>query len=101
MVNLNVCMAPFLMPGKLEDILGSFARHSRGALPNLPPALAKSMKVTTTYLGYKRKKAIKKVGNSSARRTFFSCKELGKDKISVEEYFKRSKASLFHPPGFN
>lgn len=98
MVNVNSCMTPFIYPGKLADTLMAFSRNSGNALPSLPPRFASSIRVTTTYLGYKKRSNIKQIGSSSARRTTFKCDELGGKDISVEEYFKRKyRITLEHP----
>ncbi|KAK0187297.1 argonaute-like protein [Armillaria mellea] len=78
MVNINVCMAPFIQPG----------RNSSGGMPTLPKEFVKSIKVTTTHLGYKRRQKLWGIGSKSARLTTFPCEEFGKKNISVEEFFK-------------
>ncbi|KIY63007.1 Piwi-domain-containing protein [Cylindrobasidium torrendii FP15055 ss-10] len=89
MVNLNVAMAPFVEPGNLADVLIAFSRNSGGGNIRLPPHLAKSIKVTTNYLGYKRKQKLAEIGRLSAKKTTFKCDEYGPNPISVEQFFKR------------
>ncbi|KAJ7915685.1 argonaute-like protein [Mycena leptocephala] len=97
MVNVNNCMTAFVEPGNLADALLAFSRNSRGAMPTLPKAFAKSIKVTTRHLGFKMRKPIKAIASTSARNTFFNCEEFG-GKISVENYFaKKYKIKLTHP----
>ncbi|KAL1731954.1 ribonuclease H-like domain-containing protein [Schizophyllum commune] len=85
-VNVNVCMTAFVQPGRLEDLLDKFGNMSQGAVPRLPPSLVNSIRVTTTYLGYKKRKKLKAVGSRSAAQTFFNCEELG-GKVSVADFF--------------
>ena len=82
-------MTAFVQPGRLEDLLDKFGNMSQGAVPRLPPSLVNSIRVTTTYLGYKKRKKLKAVGSRSAAQTFFNCQELG-GKVSVADFFKRS-----------
>ncbi|KAJ7086385.1 argonaute-like protein [Mycena belliarum] len=97
MVNVNNCMTAFIEPGSLSNALLAFNRNSRGAMPTLPKAFAKSVKVTTKHLGFKMRKPIKSIATTSARNTFFDCAEFG-GKISVENYFlKKYKIKLAHP----
>ncbi|KAJ7074810.1 argonaute-like protein [Mycena amicta] len=94
MVNVNNCMTAFIEPGNLADRLLEFNRNSRGAMPSLPKAYAKSIKVKTKHLGHR--KPIKAIGTTSARNTFFDCEEFG-GRISVEQYFlKKYKMKLNH-----
>ncbi|KAJ7152964.1 argonaute-like protein [Mycena filopes] len=94
-VNVNNCMTAFVQPGNLADALRAFSQNSRGAMPTLPKALAKSIKLTTHYLGYKKRKAIKAIAPTSARNTFF---EQDGKKVSVENYFLRAyQIKLVHP----
>ncbi|SJL06473.1 uncharacterized protein ARMOST_09812 [Armillaria ostoyae] len=88
MVNINVCMAPFVQPGNLADVLDAFSRNSSGGMPTLPKELARSIKVTTTHLGHKRRYKLWEIGRKSARNTTFPCEEFGKKNMSVEEFFK-------------
>ncbi|KAJ7485142.1 argonaute-like protein [Mycena galericulata] len=88
MVNVNNCMTAFIEPGNLADALLAFSRRSKDAMPTLPKAFAKSIKVTTKHLGFKMRKPIKNIASTSARNTFFNCEEFG-GRISVENYFTR------------
>ncbi|KAJ7911613.1 Piwi domain-containing protein, partial [Mycena leptocephala] len=83
MVNVNNCMTAFVEPGNLADALLAFSRNSRGAMPTLPKAFAKSIKVTTRHLGFKMRKPIKAIASTSARNTFFNCEEFGEYKIKL------------------
>ncbi|KAJ7119645.1 Piwi-domain-containing protein [Mycena epipterygia] len=89
MVNVNNCMTAFIEPGNLAAALLAFNQNSRGAMPTLPKAFAKSMKVTTRYLGFNMRKPIKNIASTSARNTRFKCEEFGGGIISVESYFDR------------
>ncbi|KAK0452977.1 argonaute-like protein [Desarmillaria tabescens] len=89
MVNINVCMAPFVEPGNLADVLVSFNRNSSGGMPTLPKELARSIKVVTNHLGHKHRYKLWEIGRKSARNTTFPCEEFGKKNMSVEEFFKR------------
>ena len=83
-------MAAFVdLPGNMVDALLSFNRGSHGAMPTLPPGLVRSIKVTTEYLGYKKRTKIYAIGTTSVRNTFFPHEKLGR--ISVENYFKKRK----------
>jgi len=86
MVNVGVCMTAFYKPGNLADAIIEFNRNSNGAMLQ---RFAQKLKVTTSHLGYKQKKPIKKIMSTTARQTTFYCEEYG-GQISVEEYFKRS-----------
>ncbi|KAH9942807.1 Piwi-domain-containing protein [Amylocystis lapponica] len=76
MVNINVCMTAFYVPGNLADAMMAFNRESSGGMPR---SFAEKLKIQTQHLGYIRKR--------TARRTTFQCEELG-GMVSVEEYFK-------------
>ncbi|KAG6860668.1 hypothetical protein C0995_008856 [Termitomyces sp. Mi166 len=94
LVNVNVCMTAFIVPGNLGDALLSFSRGSHGAMPNLPKSFGR-MKVKTQHLGHT--KPIKRIGTTSARNTKFDCAELG-GVVSVEKYFeKKYNIQLQHP----
>ncbi|KAG2360248.1 ribonuclease H-like domain-containing protein [Suillus spraguei] len=86
MVNVGVCMTAFYKPGNLADAIIEFNRSSNGAMLQ---RFTQKLKVTTSHLGYKQKKPIKKIMPTTARQTTFTCEEYG-GKISVEEYFKKS-----------
>ncbi|KAJ7117885.1 argonaute-like protein [Mycena crocata] len=97
MVNVNNCMTAFIHPGNLAEALDAFSRNSKGAMPTLPKAFAKSTKVTTQHLGYKMRKPIKAIASTSARNTYFNCEEFG-GRISVEKYFdKKYQIKLRRP----
>ncbi|KAG1880920.1 Piwi domain-containing protein [Suillus subluteus] len=85
MVNVGVCMTAFYKPGNLADAIIDFNRSSNGAMLQ---RFTQKLKVTTSHLGYKKKKPIKKIMSTTARQTTFQCEEYN-GKISVEEYFKR------------
>ncbi|KAF9467546.1 argonaute-like protein [Collybia nuda] len=95
MVNVNACFTAFVEPGNLADALLAFGRNSKGALPNLPEALVRSLKVRTQHLHHT--KLVKAIGNKSARQTTFNCEELG-GKVTVEQYFlKKYNKKLEYP----
>ncbi|KAH8832943.1 Piwi-domain-containing protein [Flagelloscypha sp. PMI_526] len=94
MVNANVCMTAFIMPGGLDKALDQF-QSRQGGLPTLPPRFAKSIKPFIRHL--KGKRALKAIGIQSARETKFDCQEFG-GRISVEQYFKKKyKITLKRP----
>ncbi|KZT18189.1 Piwi-domain-containing protein [Neolentinus lepideus HHB14362 ss-1] len=84
MVNVNVAMTAFYIPGNLAEAMLEFQQNTRGGMPN---SFARDVKITTMHLGYKRRYSIKGIGNSTARRTTFPCEELG-GTVSVERFFK-------------
>lgn len=86
MVNVNVCMAAFLQPGRLSDALRAFDSRSRGAISQ--DLLAK-VRISTTYRGYKSIKTIFRISDKSARKHTFNSKEHGR-KFTVEEFFLKS-----------
>uniref|UniRef100_A0A0W0FNM2 Putative argonaute-like protein n=1 Tax=Moniliophthora roreri TaxID=221103 RepID=A0A0W0FNM2_MONRR len=89
MANVNACTTAFLdLPGNMADALFAFNRNTHGAMPTLPPNLLKNIKVTTTYLGYRKRSKVHSIGTTSARNTFFKHDQYGK--ISVENYFKKA-----------
>lgn len=83
MVNVNVCMTAFYTPGDLAEAISAFSRSSLGAMPR---RFSQGIKVTTTHLGYKMKKPLKKIMDKPASKTFFEHDRYGK--VSVEQYFK-------------
>jgi len=91
LLSSNVCMTAFIIPGEMEERLDSFNRNSHGAMPSLPKDMVQSIKVTTQYLGYKRKYTVQAISTTSARNTFFQGPQ---GRISVEQYFLKSQ---FHP----
>ncbi|TFK46333.1 Piwi-domain-containing protein [Heliocybe sulcata] len=84
MVNVNVAMTAFYVPGNLAEAMLFFQENTRGGVPN---SFAKDVKVTTTHLGYRRRHTIKAVGSNTARQTNFPCEEMG-GMVSVEQFFK-------------
>ncbi|KAF9476154.1 QDE2 protein [Pholiota conissans] len=95
MVNVNVCMTAFIVPGNLAERLLEFSRNSRGSMPTLPKNMVKSIRVKTLHLGYNKK--LNAIGNKNARNTVFECEEFG-GKISVESYFlKKYNRMLKYP----
>lgn len=90
MVNINVCMTAFYTPGNLAMAMLAFIQHSRGGMPN---EFAYNMKITASYRGYPMKRAVKRIGPLSARKTKFDCQEFGGE-ITVEQYFKKSRFSI-------
>ncbi|CAK5263252.1 unnamed protein product [Mycena citricolor] len=89
MVNVNNCMTAFIQPGNLGQALQAFNRNSHGTMPTLPQAMVKSIKVTTSYLGYNKRSKIWSIGSTSARNTKFNCQQLG-GMVSVETYFLKT-----------
>ncbi len=87
MVNINVCMTAFYVPGNLAEAMVAFQARSRGGMPN---DFAYNMKVTADYRGYPMKRTIKRIDQLSARKRIFPCEEFG-GQISVEDYFKKSE----------
>ncbi|KAJ3475945.1 hypothetical protein NLI96_g11497 [Meripilus lineatus] len=87
MVNINVCMTAFYVPGNLAIAMMEFSRQSRG---KLPIDLMLRMKVITRYRGYPMKKTIFKVAadNDTPARTNINCPEFG-GTISVASFFKQ------------
>lgn len=89
MVNVNVCMSAFYAPKQnLADAILQFSNYSYGASPR---SFYRRVRVTTSHLGYTKRHGIKAIGPSTARKTTFDCAELG-EKVSVEQYFQRSKS---------
>ena len=87
MVNVNACMSAFYVPNsRLSDAIQTFKSASFGAEPN---EFYRGIRVTTSYLGYRRRRSIEGFGKT-ARRTVFHCDEFGGD-ISIEEYFRKSE----------
>jgi eukaryotic translation initiation factor 2C len=86
MVNVNVCTTAFYTPGNLADAMMAFRNATFGARP---VAFIKGVRIKTTHLGYR--KTVKTLAKFSSREYKF---ESDFGKISVEDYFKRSKPSL-------
>ncbi|KAG7100225.1 hypothetical protein E1B28_002000 [Marasmius oreades] len=97
MVNVNACMGPFLdLPDTLAEALRKFNQTSKGGMLTLPNHIKGSLKVTTSYRGYKRRHKVFDIVPSSAERTFFKHAKHGN--ISVKQYFhKEYKIRLEHP----
>ena len=93
MVNVNVCMSAFHQPGRLSDALRAFSVTSYDAIPR---EFMRKVKVSTTYLGYKRVMTIQRVVGVSANRQTFLCQEFG-GTISVAEYFFKSASLSPYP----
>lgn len=55
MVNINVCMTAFYVPGNLAQAMLAFLRQSSGGMPQ---SFADKLKVSTKHLGYTRKHTI-------------------------------------------
>ena len=91
MVNINVAMAAFYVPGKLVDAMLAFQQQTGG----LPNEFFEKLKVVTTHLGYPRKKAILQIMGTTPRATRFQCDEFG-GQVTVEEYFRRSKSPFLY-----
>jgi eukaryotic translation initiation factor 2C len=88
MVNVNVCTTAFYTPGNLADAMHAFRNASFGAKVNV---FVKGLRVEATHLSYR--KTIKGMAKESARTYSFDCSELG-GRVTVEEYFRRSKQCL-------
>ena len=86
MVNINVCMTAFYVPGNLANAMIAFQQQSSGGMPK---AFADKLRVATRHLGHIRKKAIYRLTDQTARQARFDCQELG-GMVTVEEYFRRS-----------
>ncbi|KAJ7152962.1 argonaute-like protein [Mycena filopes] len=94
-VNVNNCVAAFVEPGNLADALMAFGRNSYGAMPTLPEALARSIRLTMRHRPYIKRKPIRAIATTSARNTFFQ--QNGRN-VSVENYFDRAYGiKLVHP----
>ncbi|THG98015.1 hypothetical protein EW026_g4090 [Hermanssonia centrifuga] len=83
MVNVNVCMTAFYLPGNLAQAMLAF-RDASGGMPN---QFSDRLKVVTSHLGYPRKQTLKRVMTATARKTQFKCEEMG-GMVSVERFFK-------------
>ncbi|KAL6303624.1 Piwi-domain-containing protein [Sparassis latifolia] len=84
MVNVNVCMTAFYIPGNLADAMIAFNRSSGG----MPNSFTQKLKVSTRHLGYTRKRTVQAVMSTTARQTRFQCDELN-GVVTVEQYFQR------------
>ncbi|KAG9315634.1 argonaute-like protein [Chiua virens] len=94
MVNVGLCMTAFYKPGNLASALVEFQQQSRGAMPQ---RFAQKLKVTTSHLGYRQTKPLKKIMDTTSQTTSFQCDEFN-GRVTVEQYFKRKyKITLKHP----
>ncbi|PCH39090.1 hypothetical protein WOLCODRAFT_158615 [Wolfiporia cocos MD-104 SS10] len=72
MVNANVCMTAFYTAGNLANAIIAFYNQPGGGMPS---RFYDKFKVSTTHLGYIRKKAIFRVESKTARQSRFQCDE--------------------------
>jgi eukaryotic translation initiation factor 2C len=86
MVNVNVCMTPFYVPGNLADAIMSFQKSSMGAMPR---RFAQNVIVTTQHLKRKQRKSIYDICDKTAQQQTFHCSDYGED-MSVAQYFQKS-----------
>jgi len=94
-LNVNVCMTPFYVAGTLMDAITKFQERTQGAVPSDFPS---KVKVVTTHLGYNRTYTLTEVlGAGGPGDVFFDRKEKNQPKISVADYFLRSKSVFFFP----
>ncbi|KAG0696503.1 ribonuclease H-like domain-containing protein [Suillus ampliporus] len=93
MVNVGVCVTPFYKPiGRLDVAYNEFADRSKDVILQ---RFAQNVKVTTTYLGYKKRYTLFRIASSSAEKMTFI-----KDgcQISVAQHFQQVyHISLEHP----
>ena len=87
MVNVNSCTTAFYKAGNLADAMIEFLQGGGGRLA----PFVKGVRVSTSHLGFRKKKTIKRIGDKSARQQTFICEEFGNATISVEQYFQRSE----------
>jgi eukaryotic translation initiation factor 2C len=86
-------MSAFYEPGNLADVIQTFQRNARGAIPN---RFVQKLTVRTRHLGHK--KVVKRIHGQPATRVMFDCEELG-GRVSVADYFRQSLYShLSRPP---
>jgi eukaryotic translation initiation factor 2C len=89
MVNVGVCMTPFYKPiARLDSVYDEFANCSRGATLQ---RFAQNVKVTTTYLGYTKRRTLLRITSSSAEKTTFMKEG---HKISVAEHFQKGIVAI-------
>ncbi len=86
MVNINVCMAAFYVPGNLAEAMLAFNKRTGG----MPAEFSNRLQVITRHLGYTKKYTVRQIMGTPASRTNFKYKGR-KDMISVENYFKESE----------
>ncbi|KAG1787368.1 ribonuclease H-like domain-containing protein [Suillus plorans] len=82
MINVGVCMTPFYKHARLDSAYEEFAGLSKGATLQ---RFAQNVKVTTTYLGYTKRRTLLRITSLSAEKTTFV-----KDgrQVSVAEHFQ-------------
>ncbi|KAK7682059.1 hypothetical protein QCA50_015023 [Cerrena zonata] len=83
MVNINVCMSAFYLPGNLADAMLAFQERTSGGMPT---EFAEGLKVITRHLGYPRKRTITAIARTPASRTKFKLN--GTQEVTVAEYFR-------------
>lgn len=92
MVNINACASTFFVPqARLSDSMLEYARKSDGM--QYFTGLYDKIKVTTTYLGYRKQSKVKGFGPASASKATFYVKETN-SQVTVEEYFRKSERSF-------
>ena len=86
-VNVNVCMTAFYVPGNLAQRMDEFLQQTGGAMPD---SFVDKLKVSTRHLGYTRTYVVYGIMTGmTARSERFNCQEF-RGMISVEQFFKRS-----------
>ncbi|KAI0797593.1 Piwi-domain-containing protein [Abortiporus biennis] len=94
MVNINVCMTAFYIPGNLVDAMQAFQNQSRGGMPN---EFADQLKILTKHLGYPKKKTILRIVGKPPSQVKFYWDKI-KAEVTVAEFFKREyKITLRFP----
>jgi eukaryotic translation initiation factor 2C len=86
MVNINVAMAAFYVPGNLAVAMQAFQRNTG----SMPKEFFDRLRVVTMHRGYPVKRAIFQIMSNTPRKMRFQCEEFG-GQITVEDYFRRSK----------
>ncbi|KAM5543406.1 hypothetical protein V8D89_002657 [Ganoderma adspersum] len=85
-INVNVCMTAFYVPGNLAQRMDDFLQQTGGAMPD---SFADKLKVSTRHLGYPRTYVVHGIMTGmTARKERFNCQEF-RGMISVEQFFKR------------
>lgn len=93
MVNVNLCMTAFYVPGNLAQRMDEFQEQTGGAMP---ASFADRLKISTRHLGYTRTYVVHGImTGKTARKERFNSEEYGV-MMSVEQFFKRSMSS-YHP----
>ncbi|KZT01939.1 Piwi-domain-containing protein [Laetiporus sulphureus 93-53] len=94
MVNVNVCMTAFFVPGNLATAMSKFSHKGKD---RMRMEFVQRVKVATAHLGYTRKKSILRIMSEPPRKLSFECEELGGE-VTVEDYFKRKyNIKLLYP----